>query len=355
MFYFPGDASVSKLACLLACTVLIAQPVWAALPFTTATVNYQMTDTGYSTEATVEAVKQSTVAAQVSGRVAAVNFDAGDYVKAGSVIVRLSAQELSSAATGSQAQVAQATATLENARANYERQQQLFQQKFISQAALDRATAEYRSAEAAARAARAGAGQTAAVSGYTVITAPFSGIVAARHVEVGETVTPGKPLMTGFDPKDMRVLANIPQYKLAEIKAAPRVAVEIPSLNKWITATGITVLPSADVATHTVKVRIELPTDVEGVIPGMFARAHFSMASARKLTIPLSAVVRRSEITAVYVVNQGRVSLRQVRLGTPNAREQVEVLAGLNPGDVIALEPVKAGIYAKSAANQPAK
>jgi RND family efflux transporter MFP subunit len=332
---------------LLVCLALLSPPAWAALPFAVAPVKYQVADTGYTTEATVEAVKQSTVAAQVSGRVAAVNFDAGDFVKAGSVIVRLSAQELSSAVAGSQAQVAQAAATLANARANYERQQQLFQQKFISQAALDRATAEYRAAEAAARAARASVGQSAAVSSYTVITAPFSGVVAARHVEVGETVTPGKPLMTGFDPKDMRVIANIPQYKLAEVKAAPRVSVEIPSLNKWIDATGVTVLPSADVATHTVKVRIDLPTSVEGVIPGMFARAHFSVGSARKLSIPASAVVRRSEITAVYVVNQDKVSLRQIRLGTPDARGQVEVLAGLNPGDVIALEPVKAGIYAK--------
>jgi RND family efflux transporter MFP subunit len=340
---------------LLASAALISQTAWAALPFAVAPVQYQMADSGYTTEATVEAVKQSTVAAQVSGRVSAVNFDAGDYVKAGSVIVRLSAQELSSAVAGSQAQVAQAAATLANARANYQRQQQLFQQKFISQAALDRATAEFRAAEASARAARAGAGQSAAVSGYTVITAPFSGVVSARLVEIGETVTPGKPLMTGFDPKDMRVIANIPQYKLAEVKAAPRVAVEIPSLNKWIDAAGVTVLPSADAATHTVKVRIDLPTNLEGVIPGMFARAHFSVASARKLTIPSRAVVRRSEITAVYVVNQDKVSLRQIRLGTPNAPGQVEVLAGLNPGELIALEPVKAGIYAKSPANQPAK
>lgn len=332
---------------LLASLILVVPSAWAALPFAVAPVKYQVADTAYSTEAAVEAVKQSTVAAQVSGRVSAVNFDAGDYVKAGSVIVRLSAQELGAAVAGSQAQVAQAAANLANARANYERQQQLFQQKFISQAALDRATAEYRAAEAGARAARAGVGQSAALSSYTTIVAPFSGVVAARHVEVGETVSPGKPLMTGFDPKDMRVIANIPQYKLAEVKAAPRVAVEIPSLNKWIDAAGVTVLPSADTATHTIKVRIDLPTSIEGVIPGMFARAHFSMGSARKLSIPASAVVRRSEITAVYVVDKDKVSLRQLRLGTPDARGQVEVLAGLNPGETIALEPVKAAIYAK--------
>lgn len=339
---------------LYVCALVAAQPAWAALPFATAPVKYRMAASGYSTEAVVEAVKQSTLAAQVSGRVVAVNFDAGDTVKAGTVIIRLSAQELTSAVAGSQAQAAQASATLTNARANYERQQQLFQQKFISQAALDRATSEFRAAEAASRAARAGVGQSAALSSYTTIVAPFSGVVSARLVEIGETVTPGKPLMTGFDPKDMRVIANIPQYKLAEVKASPRVAVEIPSLNKWIEATGVTVLPSADSATHTVKVRLDMPADIEGVIPGMFARAHFAVGSSRKLSIPASAVVRRSEITAVYVVNKTRVSLRQVRLGTPDASAQVEVLAGLNPGEIIALEPVKAGIYAKSAANASA-
>jgi hypothetical protein len=79
------------------------------------------------------------------------------------------------------------------------------------------------------------------------------------------------------------------------------------------------------------------------------------VGSARKLTIPASAMVRRSEITAVYVVHKKQVILRQIRLGTPNGRGQVEVLAGLDPGEIIALDPVKAGIYAKSAANVPAR
>jgi RND family efflux transporter MFP subunit len=338
---------MAKPTYLLFLALSFALPASAALPFAVAPVGYQMIDTGYSTEATVEAVKQSTVSAQVAGRVAAVNFDAGDYVRAGTVIVRLSAQELGAAVAGSQAQVAQAEANLANARATFERQQQLFQQKFISQAALDRATAEYRAAEAAARAARAGVGQTAAVSAYTTITAPFSGVVAVRHVEPGESVTPGQALMTGFDPKDMRVVASIPQYKLAEIKAAPRVAVEIPSLGKWLDASGVTVLPAADIATHTVKVRLDLPGGTEGIIPGMFARAHFATGSARKLAIPADAVVRRSEVTAVYVVKDERVSLRQIRLGTAGAHGEIEVLAGLDPGEVIALDPVKAGIYAR--------
>lgn len=337
----------------LTLSVLLATclPAWSALPFATAKVAYQNIDKSYSTEATVEAVRQSTVSAQVSGRITAVNFDVGDHVKAGQVIVRIDPSELSQAVAGSRAQVAQAEAQLANAKANYDRQVQLFQQKFISQAALDRATSEYRAAQASAQAARAGAGQTSTVRSYTTLTAPFSGVVMARHVEVGEMATPGKPLMTGFDPSDLRVVANIPQYKLAEVQKAAKASVEIPSLNKWIEATGITVLPSADSATHTVKVRIDLPEGVtDSIIPGIYARAYFATGEARKLVIPSSAVLHRSEITAVYVVgNNNRVILRQVRLGDPTPKGEVEVLAGLNPGDVIALDPVKAGIYAKSA------
>ena len=162
---------------LLASVVFVSQSALAALPFAVAPVKYQMADSGYSTEAAVEAVKQSTVAAQVSGRVAAVNFDAGDYVKAGAVIVRLSAQELSSAVAGSQAQVAQVAATLANARANYERQQQLFQQKFISQAALDKAESEYKVALATVETARAGSVQANTARDFAEIRAPFDGIV----------------------------------------------------------------------------------------------------------------------------------------------------------------------------------
>ncbi len=340
----------------LALSVLLAAslPAWAALPFATTKVGYQNIDKSYSTEATVEAVRQSTISAQITGRITAVNFDVGDYVKAGQVIVRIDPAELSQAVAGSRAQVAQAEAQLANAKANYERQVQLFQQKFISQAALDRATSEYRAAQAAAQAARAGVGQTSAVRSYTTLTAPFSGVVMARHVEVGEMATPGKPLMTGFDPTDLRVVANIPQYKLAEVQKAAKASVEIPSTGKWIEAKGITVLPSADTATHTVKVRLDLPEGINGsIIPGIYARAYFATGEARKLVIPYSAVLRRSEITGVYVVDaKSRVSLRQVRLGEPTAKGEVEVLAGLNPGDTIALDPVKAGIYAKSEANK---
>jgi multidrug efflux pump subunit AcrA (membrane-fusion protein) len=95
-------------------------------------------------------------------------------------------------------------------------------------------------------------------------------------------------------------------------------------------------------------VRIDLPEDLRDVIPGIYARAHFTIGKTRKLLIPATAVARRGEVTAVYVVDaKQNVQFRQVRLGEAADAGYAEVLAGLMPGETVALEPVKAGIYLK--------
>ena len=88
-----------------------------------------------------------------------------------------------------------------------------------------------------------------------------------------------------------------------------------------------------------------LTRTVSGVYPGMFVRVHFVVGKASKLVIPASAVLRRSEVVAVYVVDDnGMVKLRQVRLGEAAGQNEIEVLSGLNAGEQVALEPVKAGM-----------
>lgn len=309
-----------------------------------ALVQYREVAQTYSADGLVEATRQSTVSAQIAGRVKEVLFDVGDRVAKGQVILRIDEREAAQALAGSQAQVMQAQANMQNAKANYERAKQLFAQKFISQAGLDKAQADYKVALAQAAASEAGAGQASLAHGYTSVIAPYGGVVAARLVEVGEMVMPGKPLMTGFDPSEMRVVVSVPQYKLAEIGARPEASVEIPSLNRSVKAASVTVQPIADARTHTTQVRVYLPANEAGVYPGMFVRAHFVVGKAKKLTIPSSAVLRRSEVVAVYVVDEkGGMRLRQVRLGE-ESDGLVEVLAGLKPGEQVALDPIKAGM-----------
>ncbi len=314
-------------------------------PLATAVVEAREVDFDYSAEAVVEAVRQSTVAAQIAGRVVELRFDVGDAVKKGEVIVRIDERAASQAVAASTAQVQEAQASLANARAQFERSKNLAAQKFISAAALERAETDYKAAQARVSSLIAGAGQASTERSFATIVAPYSGVVSARHVEVGEMATPGKPLMTGFDPSSLRVVANLPQAQLAAIQAVNRAWVEVPALGRRIEAARITVVPSADPRTHTTRVRLELPADVSGIYPGVFARAHFSTGRVTRLLAPRAAVIRRSEVTAVYVIDeQGAPRLRQVRLGTAGDAEGVEVLSGLKPGERVALEPVKAGM-----------
>ena len=314
----------------------------------TAAVEYRDIDQIYAAEGIVEAVRQSTVSAQISGRIVDIRFDVGDSVRKGEVIVRIDEREVGDALASAQAQIAQTRATLQNAKAHYDRTQQLFRQSFVSQAALDTAFADFKAAQAQLQAAVAVASRAETVKGFATVSAPYSGIVAARHVELGETVAPGKPLMTGFDPKDMRVVADVPQFRLAQVRTSTRADIEFPAQNRRVKAGEIMVLPTADPQTHTTRVRLALPEYVPGSYPGMFARVHFVIGQSRRLVIPAAAIVRRTEVTAVYVVEaDGTVRLRQIRPGQDFGAAGVEVLGGVQPGEKVATDPVKAAIALK--------
>ncbi|HEX6633723.1 MAG TPA: efflux RND transporter periplasmic adaptor subunit, partial [Usitatibacter sp.] len=302
-----------------------------------------------SAEAVVEAVRQSTVSSQIAGRIVDLRFDVGDRVKKGDVIARIDERAATQALAQSEAQVRAAEASLANSRAQYERSRQLFAQKFISQAALDKAQAEFKSAESQLKAMLAGAGQAATERSFATLVAPYGGVVSARHVQLGEMATPGKPIMTGFDPSSLRVTATVASSDVAAIQAGGKARVEVPAANRWIEGRAITVIPSADPRTHSTEIRIDLPENVQGIYPGVFARAHFVVGRSARLMVPREAVLSRGELTAVYVVGEdGRAQLRQVRLGGVSDERGIEVLAGVKPGERVALDPVKAGMAAAS-------
>lgn len=291
-------------------------------------------DLTFPSEAVVEAIQQATVGAQVPGRVLEVKADAGQVVKKGDVLMRIDAREAAEAARAAEAQYA-------NARVHYERTKSLVAQKFMSAAALDKAKADFDAA--AANRAAAGASQS-----HATILAPITGIVARRHAELGDMAMPGTPLFTIYQPGGLRVTASIPQYRLKDMRAVKTARVEFPESGQWVDATAVQVLPTADAATHVSQVRVTLPTVPEAT-PGMFARVHFVTGQAEKLTVPASAVLRRGEVAAVYVqAADGRLSLRQLRLGDSVGRGEIEVLAGLATGDQVVSEPVKAAIQLKS-------
>jgi RND family efflux transporter MFP subunit len=295
-------------------------------------------------EAVVEAIRQATLGAQVAGRIVELNVKAGDAVRAGQVLLRIDARTADQAVVAGRSQVAEAEANLANAKRKHERNRDLLAQKFVSQAAVDQSEAEYKAAQAQLAAVTANAGQAVAAQSFTTITAPFAGVVGETLAELGDMAQPGRPLVTVFDPRDLRVAATVPQAALPKLKLGESIHVDVPALGKSFVATKATVIPLADAHTHTSRIRLDLPA-ADGLLPGQFARARFVTGSERALAIPATAVLRRGEVTAVYVIDAGgRAQLRQVRTGEPVGDGQVEILAGLAVGERIAANPVQAGM-----------
>ena len=292
-------------------------------------------DMSFPAEATVEAVREVKVSAQVQGRVTELRVEAGKHVRKGELLLRIDSREVAGSNAAAQANLIQA-------RAAWERSKDLHARKFVSQAALDQAEAGFKAAQGVA-------GAAGATLSHTEVTAPLAGVVAERFVELGEMASPGVPLVSVFDPRGMRVVASIPQHRLAELKQGGKARVEFPESGRWIDARRIEILPTIDTKSHTATARLYLPDGIDGVVPGMAVRAHFSVGQAKKLSLPPVAVVRRGEITAVYVLDaNGVAQLRQIRLGEALADGELEVLAGLSSGERVSLEPIKAGIALKA-------
>ncbi|HVO00498.1 MAG TPA: efflux RND transporter periplasmic adaptor subunit [Steroidobacteraceae bacterium] len=325
--------------------LLLARP---ALPGPVAglTVGTTTSEGYFAATGTVEAVRQGTLGAQVSGRVAEVLVRAGDEVAAGQALVRIEADEAQQGAAASSAAAAGAAARLASAQADHERALKLRAQEYISDAAMQRAEAAWRSAQAEAEASGATARAAMARAGWYTVRAPYAGHVTDLWVSAGDTATPGRPLVGIYAPGALRVVARIPETIGSRLLPGASVRVEFggdAGSGAALTLASWRAVPAVDPATHSIEVRVDLPAATR-IDPGQFARLLLPVrAAAAEIRVPLQAVVHRSEVTAVYVIEpQGGTHLRQVRLG-PVVGEAVTVLAGLQPGERIVADPNGAG------------
>jgi len=315
-------------------------------PGTAATVEVRMKDVDdvYAADAVIEAVRQATVAAQLSGAVTQILVDAGDRVKKGQVLARIDTRETDAQVAAGRASVAQADAQLTQARLNLERTRSLLDKNFVSRAALDQAESNFKAAQAAADAARAGNAQADTARTYAELRSPIDGVVTRRLMEPGEIAAPGRGVVAVHDPSALRAVGNLPQFVLPKAAGATRATVELPQLGRTLTATRVTILPAADARLLSTQIRADLPAgDMPGVTPGAAAKILVPIGRTRKLVVPESTLIRRGELTAVNVLAaDGRQQLRQVRVGSAVADGGIEVLAGLTDGERVLLNPLAA-------------
>lgn len=307
----------------------------------TLTVRSTEAGQGRAWDGIVEAVRQATLSAQTAGRVAEVRYDVNDRVTAGTVLVRLTAVEQQAGVDTARAQLRAAEAAAAEVESTYQRYLSLSQDQYVSKVQLDQVRAARDSAVAARDAARAQVTSAGQQTDYTMVRAPYSGIVASRDVEPGESVGIGQLLMTVFAPDALRIEVSVPQSDAERIRISPVARITFDD-GRAVDAGAVTVFPSADLATHAVRVRVQLPALDPAPRPGSTVKVTFPAVKGNAYPrIPASALVRRGEVNAVYVLADDRLSLRQLRLGEWSG-EEIEVIAGLKVGETIATDPVAA-------------
>ena len=338
----------------------------------------------------IEAVNKSTVSAQTGGLISKLSYDVGDYVEKGSMIARISSENQKSSLEAAKAAVNEARAAINSAsaaivqaeagtreaqanyaaaRAEFNRVKSLFDKRIITKSQYDQAEAAMKSSLArvqsakanltaaksrrtAARsnlaAAKAGLAQAGQQLAYTEVIAPYSGIVTERHVELGEVVAAGSPIMTGISLKEMRAVAYVPQRLILKVRKFKSARIYINDDKVGLHSKHITFFPYADATTNAFKVRVSFDSAPKGLFPGIFVKIGFEVGKEKHLVIPKTAVAYRGEVTGVYVINdEGVPSLRQVRLGKITSDGRVRILSGLDIGEKIATDPVHAAVFLK--------
>lgn len=263
----------------------------------------------------VTALAQATLSSQVQSTVEELRVREGTAVKKGQTLVVLDSRDL-------REELARAQAESEHARAHLARMKQLYGEDAVSTQEKEDADRTFKVAEASRRAA------LTKVS-YTVVTAPFDGVITEKKIEIGEIASPGQPLLKMEDPQRLRLEATVAEGDLQALSRGATIPVMIDALGpKTLSGIVAQILPTGDPATHTFLVKVELPL-TPGLRTGMFGRMLVDKGTGQTLVVPRAAVIERGELTGLYIVGPDSLArLRWVKLGR-TVGESIEILSGV--------------------------
>ncbi|MBI4871957.1 MAG: efflux RND transporter periplasmic adaptor subunit [Candidatus Riflebacteria bacterium] len=330
---------------------------------------------------TVRSRKQTVVSARIVAPVMAVHVREGDRVKAGQLLIELDDRDVKSQLVRAEAGLLEAQEAMGEADAaivaahktvtaaeaqkelvslTFKRHEALLDKRSVTRqeydearaklvaagAEVERATAVHasllakkRQAQAKAAQAEAGVANAKLLAGYASLLAPIDGLVSSRSAEVGNLAAPGIGLVT-VDSEQYRLEAQVQESEFGRVTLADRVTVVLDALGKQLEGPVVEIVPSSDPASRTSIVKIDLGAQT-GMRPGLFGKARFAGGRTQTLTVPRSAVVERGQIEAVFALDAGGVArLRLIKTGKTRG-DRVEVLAGLDPGETIAVKGVE--------------
>lgn len=296
-----------------------------AVPVRTAEVRRGSIEESLEAVGTTRARQSVEIISTVSGRVAAILFDAGDQVAQGQPLIRLDSSL-------EEANLAEARALMADARSQLDRARQLVATRVVPQARVDELQAAFAAAEARAAAAERRLSDR-------VVAAPFGGIVGLREVDVGARITDDTVLTRLDDLSSLELEFQVPEVFFGRVRVGQRVEATSAALpGARFTGTIVARDTHIEPVARAFRVRAELPNPDHALPPGLFMTATVALEQRDDaLLIPEQAVLAEGRSTYVYRIADGTAQRVEVRLGLRRVGE-VEVVDGLEPGDVIVIE-----------------
>ena len=283
--------------------------------------------------ASVEAKQATVISSRILAQIKKIHVRAGDSVRTGELLVELEKSDLEAKAQQATEQVRGVSARLREARQSLDRITELYQRKLVARAELDRARANFDSLTAELAGARQAGEEAEAALAFSEIRAPIDGRVVDRFAEPGDTASPGAKLLSLYNPLTLRVEAQVREQLALALELGQGLLVDIPSLNKTVDAVIEERVPAADPGSRSflIKARVQYDKDM---LPGMYARMIVPAGTEQQLLIPADRVVEVGQLNLLWVLENGQAYRRFVRVGK-SLGDQVEILAGLNPGEQV--------------------
>jgi RND family efflux transporter MFP subunit len=283
----------------------------------------------------VRPVRETGVAPKILAKVIEVNITAGQTVKQGDVLARLDDSDLRSRRDQAAAALQAARVRRDQAKVEYDRIKKLEQQNVASQLEIERVTSALKEAEAQVQRAEESVKEAETILGYATITAPMSGTVIDKRVDVGDTVSPGQVLMKMYDHTRMQLVASVRETLAQRLEVGRTVPVQIEALAHRCDGNISEIVPEAEAATRSFSVKVTGPCP-PGVYPGMFGRLIIPLDEEEVVVVPRSAIRQVGQLATVDIVEDERLHRRAVRLGRTFG-DRIEILSGLQPGEKVAI------------------
>jgi membrane fusion protein, multidrug efflux system len=336
----------------------------------------------YEATGTARSKTTTVLSSKIMGMVTSLRAHEGDRVRAGQILIEIddrdAGAQLQKAGAGlrqaqeGMAEVEQAINAAKSAQSaaeankrladsTYARYQALLERKSASPQEFDEAQAKQEMAEAEARRAadtlrmlaarkqqalaqidqaRAEVANAQVQVSYARIASPISGVVVAKHTEVGSTATPGAPLLTIEDGSRYRLEVAVEESQLGKIEMGQQARMRIDALGADDLEGGVSeITPAVDPMSRSYTVKIDLPSR-QGLRSGLYGVARFTSGRKQAMVVPRTAVVERGQLAGVFVVDDASVArLRLVKTGKSYG-ENVEVMSGLSDGERIVVDGV---------------